>query len=198
MSLNYSKKSNKSVDAIRRLLNTRYVIRAKNQKSFQNIVDYQNFLENHFDAAGAKLILNETLGVAYLESNSDDDASSEVSRFGRVQTLTAIETFALILIRQQRMDYYTNPEENENPLLDEEKLKDAISAVSITKNDREFQKRYSELIDKLVSLQFLYGPDEGPKFISPVVDVCMPGDDVTQLRQAAMKYFSMKKENRDE
>ena len=103
MSLNLPKKSNKSVDAIRRLLNSRYVIRAKNQKSFQNIVDYQSFLENYFDAAGAKLILNETLGVVYLESNSDDDASSEVSRFGRVQPLTATETFALILIRQQRM-----------------------------------------------------------------------------------------------
>src|SRR5690606_25366727 len=128
------KKTAKTVDAIRKLLSSRYIVRAKNQKAFQAIYEQQKYLESYFDAAGANLIINETLGVAYLEANPDDDATCNYA-FGRVQSLTAAETFGLILLRQQRNDYYTSPEENENPILDEDKFKEAVSSMLTSKTD---------------------------------------------------------------
>lgn len=185
-------KTNRFVEAARRLLSGRYVIRARNPKGFQVITDNARQLSDYFELAGAELKVNETLGVAYLTSIHEDDDSSQI-RFGKKITLTPTETLALIFMRKLRTEYFDSPTaEAESPLLDVEKIKEAMRAVLRYDNDRDFQKIFEKTIDRFKDLQFLIGQEIDSLAITPVVDIALPADQVQTLLIAAQKFFIAK------
>lgn len=184
------RKTSRFTEATRRLLTGRFIVRSKNAKAFQTIADNQKQLEAFFNLAGGDLHINETLGVAYVSGNVEDDDSSQI-RFGRKVTLKAAETLALVFIRKQRVEYFSSANaEAESPLLDIEKLKTAMSLVIKTDTDRKFQKVFSDTIDRFKELQFLFGNEEESLVISPVVDIALPADEIAVTLTAAEKFFA--------
>lgn len=182
------------MEAARRLMSGRYVIRSRSPKGFQTIVDNMRPLEDFFSLVGGELNINETLGVAYLSSNTEDDDTSQI-KLGRKITLKPAETLALIFLRKQRTEYFTSANaETENPLLDTEKLKSAMALILKTENDKEFQKIFDKTLEQFKEYQFLLGTEESSLVISPVVDIALPADEVQSLLTAAEKYFAAKEE----
>ncbi|NJL25220.1 MAG: DUF4194 domain-containing protein [Calothrix sp. SM1_5_4] len=188
------KKTVRFTEAVRRLLSGRYVIRSRNPKAFQSIVDNEGQLMDYFDLAGGDLHINDMLGVAYVSSNSEDDENCQI-RFGRKVTLKASETLALIFIRRQRAEYFDSANaEAESPLLDIEKLKSAMALVmkKDEATDKDFQREFGKTLDRLKELQILMGDEHDSLVISPVADIVLPADEIQTYAQAAEKYFTAK------
>jgi hypothetical protein len=183
------RKTPRFTEASRRLLSGKYVIRSKNPKAFQVIADNTVALTEYFSLSGGDLTVNETLGVAYLLSNPEDDESTQI-RFGKRSALRAIETLALVLIRKQRLEYFdSSTAESESPVLDQEKLKAAMATVIKKPTEKAFNQDYKTAIDALKDLQVLLGEDD-KLVISPVADIALPSDEITSSLIAAEKYFS--------
>lgn len=67
--LEYSLEFNRSdlelAGCFRRLLKSRFMVRSRNEKWFQVIVDRRQELQKHFSPMGVHLETNEALGVAF-------------------------------------------------------------------------------------------------------------------------------------
>lgn len=191
------KKTKKFAESARRLLKGRFLIRSDNETAFQCVVDLKYDLEEYFSHLGADFILDESQGIAYLKENFEQDF--QVS-FGQSKTLTGMETLIVIFLRQRRNDYLNGKDiVNENVIVS----LDEIRSFCLHFNKRIQEKKFNNgeflpTIDSLKSKQFITENSDHTYTVTPICEIILPHDEVTACLNAAEKYFSSSRKNKEE
>lgn len=182
-------KDKKLAGIIRRCLSLRYILRRRNRQLFSNILNYRTALNEFFYKAGAQLLVNEALGIAYLEPLHEFDDEIEY-RLGRSVTLQPFETLLLIFLRQKRMEYFSGDIDSETPWVKREEMREFLLEFNQEKEERKFQLAFDRVLKQLQSNQILLSSEDDALYeISPVCDVVLPADEIHQMQQRAQAYF---------
>lgn len=175
---------------IRRSLSMRFVVRSRNMKLFMSMLKYKKQLGEHFATLGVRFILDENLGVAYLQEK--EDLSDQIEyRLGRKVRLEPLETLLVIILRQKRQDYLTTMEaDRESPLISREEIRHSINDFSSEKIDQNFEGKFRQALDRLIKFRILLTVDEELQYeISPVCDIILPADHIHSYLKQAREYF---------
>lgn len=190
----FSSQEKKLAGMIRRCLNARYIIRSRNRELFTSLVAHHEVLNRFFKQMGARLIVEEALGLAYVEAISELEEEMDY-RLGRAVQLSPLATLLLLFLRQKRLEYYSGEVRHETPWIRREEIREFLSEFSQEKEDRKFQQKFEKVLQQFGQYQILLSTaEEGLLEISPVCDVLMPADDLEGLKKRAQDYFEKKGE----
>ncbi|HEY8270685.1 MAG TPA: DUF4194 domain-containing protein [Pseudobdellovibrionaceae bacterium] len=180
---------------LRRLLKNRFLLQKKSREWFRNIVDCQVQLSSHIEALGAHLIINESLGVAYLAPGDAELEEKIGFQLGTTLTLKKISTMILLSLTKRRLDYQNAPE-NEICAISRQSIKDEIlpflSHIEKYKEDRAVERELKDSIRELKELQVLFElPESEDVFeISPVCNILLPFEETQRTRAFIEAYLS--------
>lgn len=175
---------------IRRCLSSRYIIRSRQKDLFIKLITYHKDLTKFFNTMGVELVINEDIGIAYLQTQPEVDEELDY-KFGRQIQLSALETLMLLYVRQKRIDHYTGHLENETPLIGLKDLREFLTEFNFEKEDRKFQQRFERSINQMIGHQIILATKNPEQFeISPVCDVVLPADKISRLNSQAQSYFN--------
>ncbi len=185
----------KLAGVIRRCLTSRFILRSRTTDFFQTLIIYRDQLEEYFLKIGARLVVNDQLGVAYLQAIDDYEDQIGYS-LGRKLRLTALDTLLLIYLRQKRLEFYHNEIDQEVPWVRTEELREFASEFDFHKEDRKFQMQFEKAIKRCLQRQILLPTAQERLYeISPVCDVLLPADQIQSIKSQADQYFKgIKKE----
>ena len=180
---------------LRRLFRQRYILKNKNLQWFQKIVDHRTKLQNVLDSFLLKLIVDEQLGVAYL-NELDDELEDKLSySIGRKKRLSSFTSLLLLNLRHERLQFYLSPEENIKPLIKQNQLREYLKSFDSNEIDARFEKAFQKSIKELKELQVLLEAEQNSEIyeISAVCDIMLPLDDIKIFENQLDNYFSKNK-----
>lgn len=180
---------------LRRLFRQKYILKNKNLKWYQSVVDHEKALSHFFEPWLLRLVINDSLGVIYLDSISVDIEDQLEYQLGRVQILTAVSTILLLFLRQKRLDYFLNPDGDDTPMVEVLHLREFASQFNQNKLDHTFERQFRRALDELSDLQVIneLKQDSGLYEISPVCEVLLPADSLNELKQKITTHFQNSK-----
>lgn len=178
--------------SVRRLLRARYVIRSRNGKGFQAIVENRKRIQELVAAIGAFLEVNEPLGVAYLRPESEELEEKIGVRLSRPKILGSFASALLIHLRWHRLQFFLQPTGSEIPVIGILEMREFLHRFSHAKVDSQFERQFRRCLDELSELQVLLEtqPGSGTYEITGLCDLLLPADQLLELRTRAAAYFS--------
>jgi len=177
---------------LRRLFKHRYIIRNQNTQWFQAIVDHRMKLQQCLDPFFLTLIIDEALGVIWL-NEADSEIEEKLSfRVGRKKTLGPLSSLVLFQLRHERLQFYLNPEENVVPLMRYEQLREFLKGFNTLGVDARFEKAFQHALKELKELQVLVETHQnsGVFEITAICDLLLPLDEIQSYQAKIEKYFS--------
>jgi hypothetical protein len=176
---------------LRRLFRQRYVIRSRNEKWFQLIIEYRKRLQEVADAFAVYIEINEALGVAYLRAESEEMEEKLSIRLSKSKILSPFATALLIHLRWTRMQFYLDPGANQIPLTSVGGLREFIEPFSRSKIDNQFERQFRRALEELLELQVLTETVGDDAFfeITSLCDLLLPADQIQELRTRSEAYF---------
>lgn len=180
---------------LRRLLKNRFLLQKKSREWFRNIVDCQAHLIPHIEALGARLIINESLGIAYLASGDPEIEEKIGIQLGTTITLKKISTMILLSLTKRLLDYQSSPD-SEICLINRQSIKDEIlpflAHIERYKEDRVVEKELKETLKELKDLQVIFELPESEDIyeISPVCNILLPFEETQRTRAFVEAYLS--------
>ncbi len=177
---------------IRGCLSRRFILRSERQKLFLSIVEQRGDLSDYFSRMGARLVVDEGLGIAYLQSLPEHDEDIDY-RLGRTKRLSALETLLLFVLRWYRNNYFFGDGEAdmEMPVIDVERIREMLEEYKPAKAERAFEQKLKRAIDNFSDLKILLKTDHPERFaVSPVTDVLLPADGIERSLNRARDYFA--------
>lgn len=177
--------------ALRRLFKNRYLIKNRNEKWYQTIIDLRELIQKSLDSFLIQLEINESLGVAYLKPINDSVEDLVQYQIGRSKVLSPLATGLLIKLRYDRLQFILNPTPEGAALVRLEELKEYLIQFDNSKMDSQFEKNYRKAIDDLLQLEVLFETkeDSGLYEISPLCEIFMSLDDLQQRKTQMETYF---------
>lgn len=177
--------------ALRRLLRGRFILRSRNEIQYKTILDFREELQKVFNKMAAHLEVNEILGLAYVRPSSSELDESIGFQLGPSRTLNRMSSMLLLYLRSRRLLFFQSPEQSDLPLVERVELRQYINEYVAEKEDRKVEREFRVSLEELVELQVLIPLDENyERFeISPVTDVLMAAEVVTELRKKIEIYF---------
>lgn len=177
---------------LRRLLRARYVLRSRNERSFQSIIEHRKRLQEFAENLGAYLEINEPLGIAYLRPLSEDVEEQLGVRLSRPRKLSPYASSALLHLRWQRLQFYLQPTGDDIPVIGLLELREFLQQFSRANIDAQFERHFRRCIDELVDLQVIVETATGNGFfeITSLCDLLLPADMILELRGKAERYFA--------
>lgn len=175
---------------IRGCLSRRFILRFERQKLFLAIVEQQGALNEYFSRMAARLVVDEGLGIAYLQSMTEHDEDIEY-RMGRTKRLGSLETLLLFLLRWYRKNYFLEEADLEMPVIDVERVREMLEEYKPERQGRDFEKKLKRAIENLSDLKILLKTDHPERFsVSPVTDVLLTADSIERSLNRARDYFT--------
>lgn len=177
---------------LRRLFRSRYILRTRNERWFQSIVDNRRRIDEVLATFGANLELNEPLGVAAIRATSAEIEEQLNYRLSRTKILSAFASAMLLHLRWLRLQFYLQPTGDDLPLVSVADLREFLSAFSKSAVDLQYERQFRRALDELIDLQVLIETAEGSGFfeITSLCDLLLPADQIQELRSRASAYFS--------
>ena len=181
----------KTIDAIRRLLNNKFVLRTNGEKAFQSICDLRNYLEDYFEQMGADLVIDDALGVAYLLETENEKSGSSSLSFGRKTELAPIETMAVLFLRQKRLAHLSDVKTmTDSATITSDELRTHLIPYSELGEGKLYQKKFEATLERLRELQIVTVNQDTTFTITPICDLILPVEKVAAINIAAEKYFA--------
>lgn len=177
--------------ALRRLLRGRFILRSRNEIQYKTILDFREELQKVFNKLAAHLEVNEILGLAYVRPSSSELDEAIGFQLGPSRTLNRMSSMLLLYLRSRRLLFFQSPEQSDLPLVERVELRQYINEYVAEKEDRKVEREFRASLEELVELQVLIPLDENyERFeISPVTDILMAAEVVTELRKKIETYF---------
>lgn len=178
--------------ALRRLLRGRFILRSRNEGQYKNILDLREELQKVIMKLGAHLEVNEILGLAYIRPLSVEIEDAIGFQLGAARSLNRMSSMLLLYLRSRRLLFFQNPEQADLPLVERAELRQYINDYVVEKEDRKVEREFRASLDELIELQVLIPLDENyERFeISPITDILMGAEVVTELRKKVEVFFS--------
>ena len=180
---------------LRRLLKSRFIIKAKSENWYRTIVDKQQSLEEFMTAMAAKLIINEQLGVIYLQELDPEIEEKLAYQLGSKMILRKFATHALLIMRKKRSDYFLNPDASGKCFITKQELKELLlpflEGIEKYKEDKKLELDIREALKDLRDLQVIFETGDGSDVyeISPVCDVLLPLEDIEKVELSIANYM---------
>ncbi|MFY7992076.1 MAG: DUF4194 domain-containing protein [Bacteriovoracaceae bacterium] len=180
---------------LRRLLKSRFIIKAKSENWYRIIVDKQQSLEGFMTAMAAKLIINEQLGVIYLQELDPEIEEKLAYQLGSKMILRKFATHALLIMRKKRSDYFLNPDASGKCFITKQELKELLlpflEGIEKYKEDKKLESDIREALKDLRDLQVIFEIGDGSDVyeISPVCDVLLPLEDIEIVERNIVNYM---------
>ncbi|MEQ9364606.1 MAG: DUF4194 domain-containing protein [Leptospirales bacterium] len=175
---------------IRGCLSRRFILRSERQKLFLAIVEQRGALGEYFSRMGARLVVDEGLGIAYLQSMTEHDEYIEY-RLGRTKRLSPLETLLLFLLRWYRKNYFLEEADMEMPVISVERIREMLEEYKPEREGRTFEQKLKRAIENLGDLKILLKTDHPERFaVSPVADVLLTADRIERSLNRARDYFA--------
>lgn len=180
---------------LRRLLKSRFIIKAKSENWYRTIVDKQQSLEGFMTAMAAKLIINEQLGVIYLQELDPEIEEKLAYQLGSKMILRKFSTHALLIMRKKRSDYFLNPDASGKCFITKQELKELLlpflEGIEKYKEDKKLESDIREALKDLRDLQVIFETGDGSDVyeISPVCDVLLPLEDIEIVESNIVNYM---------
>jgi hypothetical protein len=177
---------------LRRLLKSRYLVRSRNEKWFQLLVDLRLELDRVLGAMGMALEIQDGLGVAYLRNLSGELEEKIDYQMGRRQSLSAYASALLVKLRHARLEFYLNPSADSVPLIPLGEMREFLQNFSAAKIDSHFERLFRRALDELLDLQVLFATREDSEFyeISPLCEILLPLDAIQETKTRMEAYFA--------
>jgi hypothetical protein len=180
--------------ALRRLFKNRFILRSRSLQWFQVIVDNQIQIRMFLEKMGATIELNETLGFVFIKPTSQENEDLIDFQLGTGKNLSRYASILLIFLRQKRLAFYSGPGNEERPLVKHEEIREFLNEFNFHKEDKIFQREYSKAVGELIELQILLKLGDDEIFeISPVCDVVLPADQVSELKARVTAFVHHQK-----
>lgn len=183
------KKSRRFVEAARRLVKGRYVLRSDNQLAFEAIEDLQIQLNEYFSLQGAELVIEASTGVARLVEVQDFDY--QVS-FSAKKTLNPLESVICLFLRQRRHEHITGKDVvTESVVVTDDDIWNFCLPFNRQKIVKRFRTdEFDVAISSLREKQVISRNSDGTYTVTPVCDIIIPHDLVSNYLEEAKKYFA--------
>lgn len=177
--------------ALRRLFKNRFLIRSKNEKWFQIIIDLKELIQKNLDSFLVQLEINETLGVIYLKTMDESIEEQIQYQVGRNKTLSPLASALLLKLRYERLQFMLNPTPEGVPLIRLDDIKEFLLPFDNSKMDSQFEKNYRKAIEDLLQLEILFEISSENSFyeISPLCEILLSLDELQQKKTQMEMYF---------
>ncbi len=187
----YNKSLLELAGCLRRLLKTRFIVRAQNEKWFQSIIDRKVELQKVFDTMGVKLIINESLRIAYLNTNNAEFEEVLDYQLGRKKSLSPFASTLVIYLRYQRLQYFLHPTSDPIPLVELMNLREYIEKFNTATIDNQFERAFRKALSELEELQILIETkaNSGIYEITPICEILISQDQLIHLQNQMKAYF---------
>jgi hypothetical protein len=180
---------------LRRLLKNRFILKNRTEQWFRHIVDQKKHLEEFIFSMGAKLIIDEHLGIIYLQKLDDEWEEKLSYQLGIKITLNKLSTMVMLVMRKRRADYMENPDASGKCFMTRQEIKEIIipftEKIERYKEDKKLENDLKECLRDLKDLQVLFETYESSETyeISAVCDVLLPLEDIQKLELSIQTYF---------
>ena len=182
---------------LRRLLKNRFILKSRSENWYRIIIDKHESIEKFLTAMAAKLIINEELGIIYIQE-LDPEAEEKIAyQLGSKITLKKFSTHLLLILRKKRSDYFLNPDVSGKCFTSKNDLKELLlpflEKIEKYKEDKRLENDLRDTLKELRDLQVLFEVSEGSEFyeISPVCDILLPIEEIEKLQLSIDEYFKM-------
>jgi hypothetical protein len=191
-----SKEELERAGCLRRLFRYRYILRSKNTQWFQKIIEYRNKLQQTLNHFFLTLVIDESLGVIYLQEGSEDVEESIGFKLGRNKRLGSFTTLLLFQLRHERLQFYLNPDEAVVPLIKKERMREYLKGFDRNEIDARFEKAFLKAVKELKDLQVLHETAENAEVfeITAICDLMLPVDEIKTLQRKMLSYFGLDSE----
>lgn len=169
---------------LRRLTRNRFLLRSKNEKWFQTIIDHRGKLQSIFDSFLIQMDINEALGVAYLRPISTEVEDILSYQIGRKQNLSALASVLIFHLRDLRLQFFLNPGSYEAPLVSLAELRDFAQNFNQSSIDREFERLFQKSLSELIELQVLQETQSQTDLfeITAVCEILLPAEQIQEMK----------------
>lgn len=190
--MEFSKSQLELAGSLRRLFKSRFLVRSRNEKWFQIIVDHRSELQALLDRMGVFLEINDSLGVAHLRPLDSELEESISFQLGKKKTLTALASLLIFHLRHLRLQFYMNPTDDSVPLVGWNELREFLQNFNSSKVDSQFERHARKAIDELAEHQILIEtkPESQIYEISPLCELLLPLDQIKEYQLKIKDYFS--------
>lgn len=177
--------------ALRRLFRNRFLVRNKNEKWFQIIIDLKELIQKNLDSFLLQLEINENIGVIYLKAIDDSIEEQIQYQVGRNKILSPLASALLLKLRYERLQFMLNPTPEGVALISLDDIKEFLLPFDNSKMDSQFEKNYRKAIEDLLQLEILFEtPSEGSFYeISPLCEILLSLDELQQKKLQMEAYF---------
>jgi hypothetical protein len=189
--MDWNKQDLEIAGSLRRLLKNRFLLRSRNEKWFQTIIDHRLEIQKSLSPMGALLEINEPLGVAYIQSAQAEMEEALDYQLGRKKQLSALASLLLFHLRNLRLMFYTNPGKDDFPVVSTVEIREFLQNFNSSKIDSQFEKTLHRAIKELTDLQVLLETKEDSDVfeISSLCDLLLPADQIREFGERARRYF---------
>ena len=190
--MEFSKQELEIAGALRRLLRMRFLLRSKNEKWFQTIIDLRQELMLRCRSIALTLEINEALGVAYLRPIDDDSEEALAYQVGRKRSLSPLGSALIFKLRHQRLQFYLSPNSDTVPLITVEDMREFLQNFNSIRVDTFFERSFRKSVEELEELQVLQEtkPGSGLFEITPLCEILLPLDKIKEMEARMQTYFS--------
>ena len=177
---------------LRRLTKNRFLLRSKNEKWFQTIVDHRVKLQSVLDSFLIQMDINESLGIIYLRPINEEIESVLSYQMGRKQSLSALSSVLIFHLRDLRLQFFLNPGANEAPLVKLSELREFAQNFNQSSIDREFERQFRKCLDEFTELQILFSIPSQPDLfeITAVCEILLPIEQIQEMKIKIDSYFA--------
>lgn len=166
---------------------------SKSSSIWQDILNYQNEIQEYLSVIGLELIIKKDEGFAYLKQivQDDDTTMNLVSR----KPLSFENTVVLIVLRHILEEYDTNPIETQSTdkIISHQDIKDEVKIFLPEKYDKEkFEKDLDSYIQNMIKLGYLKELDsfnnERHYRIHRIIKEKVTIDDINSIKKGLEEY----------
>ena len=193
--MEFTKQDLEVAGCLRRLLKTRFLLRSRNERWFQTVIDLRRDVERVALSFAMSLEINESLGVAFLKPIDSDVEEALAYQVGRRRALSPLPSALVYKIRHQRLQFYLSPATETVPLITTEEMREFLQNFTSAKVDTQFERLFRKALDEMVDLQILQEtkPDSGIYEITPLSEILLPLDRIKEMKARMENFFSQSK-----
>lgn len=190
--MDLSKQDLEIAGSLRRLLKSRFVLRSRNERWFQIVIDRRAEIERLARSLALTLDINESLGLAFLKPIDDETEEALAYQAGRKRTLGHLSSALVYKLRHQRLQFFMNPANDSVPLTTLEEMREFLQNFNSAKIDSQFERAFRKALDELAELQIIQEtkPDSGLFEISPLCEILLPLDEITSIKARMENFFA--------
>lgn len=176
---------------LRRLLKNRFILRTRNEKWFQTMIDQRSSLQNLFNKMLLRMEINETLGLIYLTPESEELEEKIAYQMHRKKSLSMFSSLITLYLRKLRLQFYMNPNSDEIAVVSLQDLREYLENFNQLKVDMQFERLFRKTLDELLENHLLRATEEssGHFEITPICEVILPADVIYEFEKKISSYF---------